>query len=36
MEWFDSLKEAQVVIELWREHYNHERPHSALVYLSQH
>jgi putative transposase len=36
MEWFDSLKEAQVVVELWREHYNHERPHSALGYLSPH
>lgn len=34
MEWFDSLKEAQVVIEGWREHYNTERPHSALNYLT--
>jgi len=33
-EWFDTLKEAQVVIEAWREHYNTERPHSALKYLS--
>jgi putative transposase len=32
MEWFDSLKEAQVVIEAWRVHYNTERPHSALQY----
>lgn len=34
MEWFDTLKEAQVVIEGWREFYNTERPHSALKYLS--
>jgi putative transposase len=36
MEWFDSLKEAQVVIEGWRDYYNTERPHSALNYLSPH
>jgi putative transposase len=29
---FYSLKEAQVVIEQWREHYNTVRPHSALSY----
>ncbi len=29
---FDSLKEAQVVIGAWREHYNRVRPHSALGY----
>jgi putative transposase len=34
MEVFDSLLEAQFVIENWREHYNTERPHSALKYLS--
>jgi transposase InsO family protein len=34
MEVFDSLPEAQFVIEHWREHYNTERPHSALKYLS--
>lgn len=34
MEVFDSLPEAQFVIENWREHYNTERPHSALKYLS--
>lgn len=34
LEWFESLKEAQVVIEAWRGHYNQERPHSALNYLS--
>ena len=27
---FYSLKEAQVVIEKWRIHYNTERPHSSL------
>lgn len=34
LEWFGSLREAQVVIEAWREHYNEERPHSALKYQS--
>jgi hypothetical protein len=29
---FCSLKEAQVVIELWRVEYNTQRPHSALGY----
>jgi len=29
---FYSLKEAQVVIEMWRKHYNTLRPHSALGY----
>jgi putative transposase len=36
MEWFDTIEEAQVVIESWREHYNSERPHSALKYLTPH
>ena len=27
---FFSLKEAQVVIENWRQHYNKVRPHSSL------
>jgi len=31
---FYSLKEAQIVIEEWRKHYNTKRPHSALGYLS--
>ena len=31
-EWFQSLEEAQVVIEKWRKHYNTRRPHSALGY----
>ena len=29
---FYTLKEAQVVIERWRTHYNTNRPHSALGY----
>ena len=29
---FYTLKEAQTIIEDWRNHYNHIRPHSALGY----
>ena len=29
---FYTLKEAQVLIEQWRQHYNHFRPHSSLGY----
>ena len=29
---FYTLKEAQVLIERWRQYYNHVRPHSALGY----
>jgi transposase InsO family protein len=29
---FSSLREAQVLIEAWREEYNRRRPHSALGY----
>lgn len=29
---FYTLKEAQVMIEQWRHHYNHIRPHSSLGY----
>ncbi len=29
---FTSLREAQVIIESWRKHYNTKRPHSALRY----
>lgn len=29
---FYTLKEAQVLIEQWRLHYNHVRPHSSLGY----
>jgi len=31
-EWFQSLLEAQVVVEDWRLHYNNQRPHSSLDY----
>ena len=31
---FYSFKEAQVVIEQWRNHYNTKRPHSSLGYQS--
>ena len=27
-----TLKEAQIIIEEWRKHYNIKRPHSALGY----
>lgn len=30
--WFRSLGEARQIIEDWRQHYNHERPHSSLGY----
>ena len=29
---FYTLREAQVIIEHWRNHYNTRRPHSALGY----
>jgi putative transposase len=29
---FYSLREAQIVIESWRRHYNTKRPHSSLGY----
>ncbi len=29
---FYSLKEAQILIERWRQHYNTIRPHSSLGY----
>ena len=29
---FYTLKEAQVLVEQWRNHYNHVRPHSSLGY----
>jgi transposase InsO family protein len=31
-ETFYSLREAQILIERWRHHYNAVRPHSALGY----
>ena len=33
-EWLLNLREERVVIEDWRQHYNTERPHSRLGYLS--
>lgn len=30
--WFTSLADARVIVEAWRQDYNHERPHSALGY----
>lgn len=34
VEWFRSRREAQVIIEAWRKHYNAVRPHSSLDYLT--
>jgi len=34
LEWFRSREEARVVIEQWRRHYNHVRPHSSHDYLT--
>ena len=30
--WFKSLDDARQIISNWRQHYNHERPHSSLGY----
>jgi putative transposase len=30
VEWFTSLPEARETLAVWRDHYNHHRPHSAL------
>ena len=32
--WFRSLQEARYEINAWQKHYNHERPHSSLNYLT--
>jgi putative transposase len=32
IEWFRSRREAKVIIEVWRRHYNAVRPHSSLDY----
>lgn len=32
-QWFQDLFEARHIINDWRDHYNHVRPHSALGYL---
>ncbi len=34
LEWFRSRAEAKVVIEIWRRHFNHVRPHSSLKDLT--
>ena len=31
---FDTLHEVKVLVELWRNEYNHKRPHGALEYRS--
>ena len=36
VEWFRTRREAQVIIEAWRQHYNAVRPHSSLDYLTPH
>ena len=33
LEWFQNRREAKVIIEAYRHHYNHVRPHSSLGYL---
>ena len=33
-EWFRNRREAKVIIEQWRRHYNDVRPHSSLGYLT--
>jgi putative transposase len=30
VEWFQSLEQARHKLSAWRDHYNHQRPHSAL------
>jgi putative transposase len=32
--WFDSLEEAQEILDEWRYEYNNERPHSSLHYMT--
>jgi WD40 repeat protein len=34
LDWFRSRREAAVVIEAWRQHYDAVRPHSSLAYLT--
>jgi len=34
LEWFRSRREASVLIEAWRRHYNAVRPHQSLNYLT--
>ncbi len=32
--WFRTIEEAKEIIEQYRRHYNHERPHSSLNYMT--
>ena len=32
--WFRTIEEARAIIDEWRYHYNHERPHSTLNYMT--
>lgn len=34
LHWFRSIEEAWYEMDQWRYHYNHERPHSSLNYLT--
>ena len=34
MEWFKNRTDAKIAIDAWRLHYNSERPHSSLDYLT--
>jgi putative transposase len=36
VEWFRTRREAQVIIEAWRKHYNAVRPHSSLDCMTPH
>lgn len=36
VEWYRTRREAQVIIEAWRQHYNTVRPHSNPGYLTPH
>lgn len=36
VEWFRTRREAQIIIEAWRRHFNAVRPHSSLAYLTPH
>lgn len=34
LHWFKTLEQAKTIIDKWRHHYNHERPHSTLNYMT--
>lgn len=34
LEWFRSRREASIIVEAWRRHYNVVRPHQSLNYLT--